>query len=133
MPCVVSACSEAIAPCGAQVGVPEFNPAGGAGMQSGAALLNAAARRQQALLAKLQGALPKLSSCKFMVELVRNSSHAVHLRALSGRAASTSEPALEAMRAIYPMFSVGTESVQQTLMDSVSALRSAVDKAAGAA
>merc|ERR1712018_809462 len=73
-----------------QVGVPEFDAAGGAGMQSGAALLNAAARRQQVLLAKLQGALPKLGSCKFVVELARNSSHSVHLGAMLGRAASTS-------------------------------------------
>ena len=52
--------------------VPEHDPAAARVMQYGAAALTASVKRQQALMAELQGLLPKLASCKLTSSLAIN-------------------------------------------------------------
>jgi len=55
-----------------QVAVSEFDPNAAATLKNGASLLNAAAKRQQALLSQLQASLP---GCNLMQHIVQNSTH----------------------------------------------------------
>merc|ERR1712141_587860 len=55
-----------------QVAVSEFDPNSAATLKNGASLLNAAAKRQQALLSQLQESLP---GCNLMQHRVQNSTN----------------------------------------------------------
>jgi hypothetical protein len=90
-----------------------------------AALLSAAAARQNALMERLQAALPRVSNCKFALggNFSFTRGHAMLQRWNGGSGGSNpSEPAAKAIHLIYGTLGVDMEGINQLISGSASLL-----------
>merc|ERR1712110_268501 len=110
--------------------VNEHDRAAATAVAEAAQLLNAAARRQGDLLAKLEGAIPKLGSCKFAVSSPLSGHTLAKLSTTEHQASSTTsaDPAMAAIAGIYSAFDVDMAAVQKLMGASAGALSSAAGK-----
>jgi len=110
--------------------VTEYNPSAATNIRETATLLKAAAKRQGDLLAKLEGAIPTLDSCKFSVKMPNHTlsrlSKAQHQRSASS--ATSADPAMAAIAGIYSAFGVDMGAIGSLMGASAGALTSAAGK-----
>merc|ERR1712232_309832 len=124
----VQDCTEAEAGAGSkffQAGVGSFDPGAASAMRYAAVMLKAAAERQAGLLAKLQGALPKLNGCKLALASMGNSSRPIvkSFASSSGHAKlSGGDSAADAVARIFGAFGVDKNAVVGVISASASAL-----------
>ena len=111
------------------VAVPEFHMKTSIATKSSASLLNAAARRQKSLLAKLQEALSHACALpKALTEFNRTTSLlALPKPALAATRAT--DPAVKAIEYIYGAQDVDMSSLQQLIVDTATALKAAGETA----